>query len=127
MPEFQKHFTLLEARALLPRLRSLFAHIHAARRRAQELDGDLGRALLEQGGDFGGPKVQALARAAAQLQEAVAELAATGVQVKDWERGLVDFPAWRGGREVFFCWELSEEDIGHWHELEAGYAGRKEL
>jgi hypothetical protein len=49
------------------------------------------------------------------------------IQLKDIERGLVDFPALLGGREVFLCWEKDEEDIEHWHDLETGYAGREKL
>ena len=49
------------------------------------------------------------------------------IQVKDLQRGLVDFPAMLEGREVFLCWEQDEEDIEFWHELDGGYAGRERL
>ena len=49
------------------------------------------------------------------------------IQVKDIDRGLMDFPAIIGGKEVFLCWEQDEEDIEFWHELDAGYAGRERL
>ena len=49
------------------------------------------------------------------------------IQVKDLERGLIDFPAIIGGKEVFLCWEQDEEDIEHWHDLDTGYAGREKL
>ena len=45
------------------------------------------------------------------------------IQVKDIDRGLIDFPALLGGKEVFLCWEQDEEDIEFWHDLDAGYAG----
>jgi hypothetical protein len=47
--------------------------------------------------------------------------------LKDLERGLIDFPAIIGGKEVFLCWEQDEEDIEFWHDLDAGYAGRERL
>ena len=49
------------------------------------------------------------------------------IQIKDLERGLIDFPAIRGGREIFLCWEKDEEDIEYWHELDTGFAGREKL
>jgi hypothetical protein len=55
------------------------------------------------------------------------ELEAVEVVLKDLERGLVDFPALRDDREVFLCWEESEDEVGFWHELETGYAGREPL
>jgi len=50
-----------------------------------------------------------------------------GCQLKDMEMGLIDFPAIRDGREVYLCWKLGEEQIGYWHDVEAGYAGRQPL
>ena len=49
------------------------------------------------------------------------------IQIKDLQKGLVDFPALLDEREVFLCWEKGEEDIGHWHELDAGYDVREPL
>ena len=49
------------------------------------------------------------------------------IVVRDIDRGLIDFPALHDGREVYLCWELGEERIGFWHELEAGYGGRRPL
>jgi hypothetical protein len=47
--------------------------------------------------------------------------------VRDLEAGLVDFPAFRGGREVYLCWHVDERAVGHWHAAEAGYAGRRPI
>ncbi len=55
------------------------------------------------------------------------ELEELGVELKDPLQGLLDFRAVRGGAEVFLCWELDEERVGHWHELDAGYAGRQPI
>lgn len=55
------------------------------------------------------------------------ELAEVGCEIKDWALGLVDFPAWYQGRVVLLCWRLGEPSVSHWHELEAGYAGRRLL
>jgi hypothetical protein len=66
-------------------------------------------------------------RTLAGMQEVLAEFQRREIQIKDLERGLVDFPAIIGGREVFLCWELDEEDIEFWHDLDGGYAGRERL
>ena len=61
-----------------------------------------------------------------ELQAAVAELERREIVLRDLDRGLVDFPALRDGREVYLCWVDGEADISFWHELDAGYAGRQE-
>ena len=66
-------------------------------------------------------------RAMARLTHYVEELSDTGVELKDYELGLVDFPATRGGRHVLLCWKLGEKTIGHWHETDAGFAGREPI
>lgn len=55
------------------------------------------------------------------------ELTALGIELKDYARGLVDFPAELEGRPVWLCWRLGEPAVEHWHELEAGYAGRQRI
>jgi hypothetical protein len=57
----------------------------------------------------------------------IRELDELGVELKDPFQGLLDFRAERGGREVYLCWRLGEDRIGHWHDLEAGFAGRKPI
>lgn len=127
MPRFAKHFTLPEARALLPQLRQLFAQLHRARDTARQADDQLGAQLERCGGDVGAPLVGQLVAHIAAVHDGVRQLQDLGVVVKDFDRGLVDFPSLRDGREVFLCWELDEEDIEFWHELDAGYAGRERL
>lgn len=62
------------------------------------------------------------------LRDGARALAARGIVLRDLDRGLVDFPSEREGRPVFLCWEeASEPDIAHWHELDAGHAGRRPL
>ena len=62
-----------------------------------------------------------------RMQELVDELAELGVELKDFFVGLVDFPCWSNGREICLCWKLDESSIDHWHEVWAGFAGRKKL
>ena len=62
-----------------------------------------------------------------ELRAALRELQAAEIVLRDLDRGLVDFPALRDGREVYLCWVEGEDEIGYWHDLEAGFAGREPL
>jgi hypothetical protein len=66
-------------------------------------------------------------RAAKEIQGFVGELTALGVECKSIESGLMDFPGEREGRLVYFCWKHGEAAVTHWHELDAGFAGRQPL
>ena len=66
-------------------------------------------------------------RAATEIEGFVQELAELGVECKSLESGLVDFPAERDGRVVYLCWRDGEEAVTHWHEVDAGFAGRQPL
>src|SRR3954453_2530940 len=70
---------------------------------------------------------RAVARATLELQRAIAELQAADVVVRDVVRGLVDFPALRDGAEIYLCWLGAEPEIEPWHDLDAGFAGRRPL
>ena len=127
MHQFQKHFTLDEARALLPQLRRIFEDVQRRRDVVQKTDAELGKKLKQTGTDVGGEKVSALLMDMLQLNLQLQRIQEMGVQIKDFDRGLVDFPHLREGREVFLCWELDEDDIEFWHDLDTGYAGRERL
>jgi hypothetical protein len=62
-----------------------------------------------------------------ELQRALGELQAMEIVLRDLERGLVDFPAMRDGREVYLCWEEGESEVAFWHDAESGYGGREPL
>ena len=83
------------------------------------------------GGDFDPQEPRALEEQFEREGQAVArcvqELEKLGVQVKDLDRGLVDFPALRDGEEVLLCWQVGEDKVAFWHGLEEGFAGRKPL
>jgi hypothetical protein len=127
MTQFRKYYSVKEARATLPRLRKLFARLHQAREVVEDLDYDLAQRLQETGGDLGGPRVVEFAEAICTINTTFQVINGLGIEVKDLDRGLVDFPHRREGRVVFLCWELSEEDVEHWHEIEEGYGGREKL
>ena len=62
-----------------------------------------------------------------RLYEFAEELLAIGVELKDVAVGLVDFPSLRDGRTVYLCWKLGEPGVRHWHDLDAGFSGRKPI
>lgn len=125
--QFQKHFSVAEARALLPELRRIFQDVHRRRHLVRRADEQLGHKLTESKCDIGGPTVNGMLWDWSQMNQQLQRIQQQGVMIKDFERGLVDFPHVRDGREVFLCWKLSENDIAFWHDIDAGYAGRKKL
>lgn len=62
-----------------------------------------------------------------QMAAAVARIDALGITLRDIERGLIDFPALVNGRQVWLCWQLGEDRVGHWHELETGFGSRRPI
>jgi hypothetical protein len=68
-----------------------------------------------------------LDRGQEKMEEYVRELAQLGVELKEYFIGLVDFPSLMDGRPVYLCWRLGEPEVAHWHELDAGFAGRQKL
>jgi hypothetical protein len=123
---FSKHYTVPEARALLPKVRQWLGDLESCQKRLRALDHSVS-ALTAHGDDAGGETVNQLVRAVGEMQDIFQQFQRREIQIKDLGRGLVDFPSLREGREVFLCWEKDEEDIEFWHDLESGYAGRERL
>jgi hypothetical protein len=130
-----KTFTLSEAQTLLPVLESLLRKAQTAGAGASELESEM-QELTQRIFLSGGMHVnvaQAARRRAERekaLQEArdtLAEIDEIGVQVKDLEQGLLDFPCVMDGQTVLLCWKLGEKEIGYWHTPEDGFEGRKPL
>ena len=124
-----KLFTVEEANALLPTVRGIVKLLQraytrvAASQEAARIAAD--RAKLGGGGILGG---SGYVVALSELAEQAGRLEALGVQLKDYGRGLIDFPALREGRVVLLCWQLGEGDrLEWWHEVEAGFPGRQPL
>lgn len=123
---FSKHYSIDEARALLPLVRKWLTQLETFQNRLQSLDERVA-VVLARGGDAGGHLVNQSVKTLAQSQQTLQEFRRREIQVKDLRRGLLDFPSIRDGREVFLCWEKDEEDIEFWHDLESGYPGRERL
>jgi hypothetical protein len=123
---FQKHYTREEAQALLPQLRQWLARLNELRRELERSDKRL-TSLMHPGNDLGGDLVNKWIRTLAEMQTVLGEFQRRDIQIKDLERGLLDFPAVIGGKEVFLCWEQDEEAVEFWHDLDTGYGGRERL
>jgi hypothetical protein len=131
-PRGKKYFTAEQANRMLPLVKAIVRDIVELARDLQERQERLARARPPQTGatDYYHEEAQQMhaefARDAARLEEYIDELRKLGVELKGWD-GLVDFPGWMDGREVCLCWKLGEEEVGHWHEIDAGFAGRQRL
>ena len=123
---FAKHYTRDEAEALLPQLREWLAELNRLREDEQRQEKRLGGLNIE-GQDTGGETVNNWIRALAGMQRILAEFQRREIIIKDLSRGLIDFPAIIGGKEVFLCWESDEDKVEFWHDLDTGYGGRERL
>jgi hypothetical protein len=122
----ERHYTLDEASELLPRVVELIAQMRTAR--DQLGDREAREALSEAGPtNGGGSPGRTVSEGFVQLRDAMMELRELDVVLRDLDRGLLDFPSVRDGREVYLCWQDGEDAIGFWHEPEAGFAGRRPL
>jgi hypothetical protein len=129
-----RYFTPDEANEALVELRPLAEEMIERRRAlvdAQTRRAELGAQVGANGGDltpsdFAEADVE-LERAASTLARCVEQIQAAGVLVKDLDRGLLDFPARRGGEDILLCWQVGEDEILYWHGLDEGFAGRKPI
>ena len=125
-----KIFSVEEANALLPTVRGILRRIRRAHRRLlsyQTAAKEAAAAAAEQGGGGMADGVR-YAVILMELTTFMSEIESLGVQLKDFTRGLVDFPSLRDGRVVLLCWQLDEGDsVEWWHDVDAGFAGRTPL
>lgn len=130
-----KTFTLDEAQSLLPVLESLLKRAIEGKRAAQEVEesiAELGRKIYLSGGmrvDVAAVSKQRSEMDAhlGRVKESIAEIDAIGVQVKDMDAGLLDFPCRIDDQVVLLCWRMGEPAIEHWHTIDAGFKGRQPL
>lgn len=121
-----RHFTRAEADALLPSLEPILRELQTAV--TSLTDAEAHEVLSEaSAGNGGGAEGKQVGEAFLQVRGMLAALQAEGVVVRDIARGLLDFPAVIDGQEAYLCWQLGEEAVGFWHELESGFQGRRPL
>jgi hypothetical protein len=127
-------FTPAEANAALGELRPVAERMVSHRQAllaAQVKQAQLVTRIAGNGGDLTPGEVRDVAEEVAQEVDGIAEcvrlISEAGVQVKDVDEGLLDFPARRGDEDVLLCWKVGEPEVAFWHGLEEGFAGRKPL
>ena len=130
----QRQFTLDEAQQWVPRLEETFAALAPLRQRLTDLQRQVagleGR-IRSNGGNESERQLRArrkdMKQASDLIEDQLRPVGDSGILVKSIERGLVDFPSIRDGREVYLCWHPGESRVGFWHDVEAGFAGRQPL
>ena len=130
-----KTFTLEEAQSLLPVLESLLKRAMESKGAAEQVESalsELARRIYLSGGMKVDVSTVAKQRAEMEnhlqrVRESIAEIDSIGVQVKDLESGLLDFPCRLDDQVVLLCWRMGETSIEHWHTVEAGFQGRQPL
>jgi hypothetical protein len=124
--EHSRHYSPEEATEALPRLVKLLDDLRNARARLSDREA---REALAEAAPFngGGDPGTTVSKGFLDIRDALEELQAREIVLRDLDRGLVDFPSLRDEREVYLCWEEGEEEIAFWHEFDAGHAGRQPL
>ena len=130
-----KTFTVDEAQSLLPLLESLLKRAIESKRDAQQVEeklGELGRRIYLAGGmrvdvaEVGKQRIE-MEGHLQRVRESISEIDAIGVQVKDMDSGLLDFPCKVDDQVVLLCWRMGESAIEHWHTIEDGFKGRQRV
>lgn len=131
----KKTFTLREAQSLLPVVEALLRRAQEKGRECAIIEAEM-EMLRQQIAQTGGMHIDVARvahrraerdKALQETKDALGEIDSIGVQVKDLEKGLLDFPSVLEGSTVLLCWKLGEKEIGFWHSVEEGFAGRKPL
>jgi hypothetical protein len=129
----KKYYTVAEANSTLPLVRAIVRDVTELARDLRERGERLSRLRPTARGLSEAHKEELLQvqdefeRGQERMKEYERELKQLGIELKDYFTGLIDFPCWMDGREVYLCWRLGEPAVLHWHEVEAGFAGRQKL
>lgn len=123
---FERHYTREEANALLPQVEPLLRKLGEAKDRLtdEEAHEVLAESAPTNGGGEPGTQV---GEGFLEVRSLLGALQEAGIVVRDVDRGLIDFPSLRDGKEVYLCWELGEDGVDYWHDLEEGFGGREPL
>lgn len=123
----KRYFTLDEANEALVEVRPLVEQMLDIRQDLLDLHPELESVLQKVLGNGGSKVASQAVEYFALLEELIGRIQQSGVELKDINSGLVDFPSLRDGREVYLCWRYGEDEISYWHEIDAGFAGRQPL
>jgi hypothetical protein len=123
----ERIFTLAEAQSLIPMLRSLLTEIGEDWNHVRKLNPEIQKA--RDAASFDGYSTYGVEyiECVSHLMFLIHQIKDMGVLLKDADKGLCDFPYMKNGRVVYLCWQLEEERIEYWHDIETGFAGREPL
>jgi hypothetical protein len=121
-----RHYSREEAESMLPRVKPVLQKLRDAK---DMLTDEQAHELLTESApsNGGGDPGRQVGEAFLEVRQLLGALQEAGIVVRDIDRGLIDFPAIREGDEVYLCWELGEDAIDWWHDLDDGYRGRQPL
>jgi hypothetical protein len=123
----ERIFSVSEAKALLPRLRAILEEVTEEWSRIKSLNPQIQKARDKAQFNGGSPYGVEYVETVWHLMSLLQRIRDLGVVLKDVERGLCDFPYMKNGKVVYLCWQLGEDTIEYWHDIEAGFAGREPL
>ena len=123
----ERIFTLAEAQSLLPRLRSLLTDIGEQWEHVRKLNPEVQKARDNAQFDGHSKSGVEYVESVSHLMLLIHQIKDMGVLLKDADKGLCDFPYMRNGRIVYLCWQLGEDQIQYWHDIETGFGGREPL
>jgi hypothetical protein len=134
MPNKKRYFTPEQANAMLPLVRVIVRDITELAHDLRDRHERLSRLRPRESAGLSDAHREEIDQASAEIERGKArmtelekELSELGIELKDYFIGLIDFPCWMEGREVLLCWRHGEAEVGHWHEVDAGFANRKKL
>jgi hypothetical protein len=122
----RRSFTVEQANRMLPLVRRIVEDVVVTHGSWQQAVGQFEMASSAAAADAEAFQRET-ERLAHEIDGYLRELAALGVEFKGFDQGLIDFPSEVDGRPIYLCWKLGEPTVAHWHEIDAGFAGRKLL
>ena len=126
-PIMPKYYTPKEANETLLVIRPILDEMMRIGENIRAHQPELWSMVQKSAGNGGNLTLSNLLKEFDRLDDLIHKFQNMGIHVKDLTSGLIDFPAWHDGREVYLCWQSGEGDIEYWHEIEAGYTGRQQI
>jgi len=122
-----RYFTLQQANETLTKVRPMMDEIMSIRQKVLETFPDTWPDVVRTAGNGGNPALSKLLFEFDRFDMLIHQILGLGIEIKDINIGLIDFPALKDNIEVYLCWRYGEEDIQFWHEIDAGFAGRQPI
>ena len=120
-----KYYTPKEANETLVIIRPMLEEMMRIGQKIRDHQPELWIMVQKSAGNGGNPELSRLLKDFDRLDEFIHKIQDMSIHIKDLLSGLIDFPAWHEGREVYLCWQSGEGNVEHWHEVEAGFSGRQ--